>query len=89
MYYAAVSDDGMTLTFDPPVEYEHISIEQTIDGVYLETRAEVGLLTRNVVVRGSVHSEWTETIEACDAEFDTSKCNSIAFLFAFITGKNV
>lgn len=73
MFYAGVSADGMSLTFDPPVEYEHISVEQVIDGVYLETRAEVGLLTRNVVVRGSVQSEWTETIEACDAEFDTSK----------------
>ncbi len=64
----------MTLTFDPAVEYDHISVMQTIDGVVLETRAEVGLLTRNVVVRGSVQDEWTETIEACEEEFDTSKC---------------
>ena len=45
---------------------------QTIDGVTLETRAEVGLLTRNVVVRGSVQEEWVEEIEACLEEFDTS-----------------
>ncbi|XP_072027284.1 LOW QUALITY PROTEIN: fibrocystin-L-like [Amphiura filiformis] len=68
-----VSADGMTLTFEPAVEYEHISVLQTIDGVTLETRAEVGLLTRNVVVRGSVHSEWTDTIEACEAEFNTNQ----------------
>ena len=60
------------MTFDPPVQYSHKSIVQTIDGVTLETRAEVGLLTRNVVVRGSVQEEWVEEIEACLEEFDTS-----------------
>lgn len=34
-------------------------------------RAEVGLLTHNVVVRGSVNHQWSETIEACPAGFDT------------------
>ena len=48
-------------------------MEQTIGGVTLETRAEVGLLTRNVVVRGSVQEDWTENIPACETEFDTSK----------------
>ena len=70
---ADISNDNMTLTFTPAVDYKHISLVQTIDGVTLETRAEVGMLTRNVKFRGSVHDEWTETIEACDAEFDTSK----------------
>ncbi|XP_072025340.1 fibrocystin-L-like [Amphiura filiformis] len=69
----AVSGDGMTLDFEPAVQYDHISMMQIINGVSLETRAEVGLLTRNVVVRGSVHSEWTETIELCEAEFDTGQ----------------
>ena len=74
-----ISNDGMTLTFEPAVEYDHISVMQTIDGVVLETRAEVGLLTRNVVVRGSVQDEWTETIEACEEEFDTSKCTNMKY----------
>ncbi|KAJ8026005.1 Fibrocystin-L [Holothuria leucospilota] len=68
-----ISDDNMTLTFTPAVEYTHISLSQTIDGVVLDTRTEVGLLTRNVKFRGSVHDEWTETIEACDATFDTNQ----------------
>ncbi|XP_071828580.1 fibrocystin-L-like isoform X3 [Apostichopus japonicus] len=68
-----ISDDNTTLTFTPAVVYKHISLVQTIDGVTLETRAEVGMLTRNVKFRGSVHDEWTETIEACDAEFDTNQ----------------
>ena len=29
-------------------------------------RAEVGMLTRNVKVRGAVNTEWMHTIEACD-----------------------
>ncbi|XP_070541075.1 fibrocystin-L-like [Ptychodera flava] len=69
----AVSDDGQTLTIEPPLEYEHISVLETLDGEVLETRAEVGLLTHNVVVRGSVQDEWTEVIEACEEEFDTNQ----------------
>ncbi|XP_072034167.1 fibrocystin-L-like [Amphiura filiformis] len=68
-----VSVDGMTLDFEPAVQYDHISVVQTIHGVVLETRAEVGLLTRNVVVRGSDDSDWTETIGACEDEFDTGQ----------------
>ncbi|XP_033119895.1 fibrocystin-L-like [Anneissia japonica] len=68
-----ISSDGTTLEVDPPLQYEHIAIEQTINGVFLSTKAEVGLLTHNVVVRGSVHDEWTKTIKACEAEFDTNQ----------------
>ncbi|XP_033119893.1 fibrocystin-L-like [Anneissia japonica] len=68
-----ISNDGLTLTIEPPLKYTHISLEQTIDGVFLSTKAEVGVLTRNVVVRGSVQDEWTEDIEACNAEFDTNQ----------------
>ncbi|XP_077992871.1 fibrocystin-L-like [Glandiceps talaboti] len=68
-----VSDDGFTITFTPPLVYEHISVTETLDGEVLETRAEVGLLTHNVKVRGSVHDAWTEVIEACPAEFDTNQ----------------
>ncbi len=72
-FISDISSDGQTLTFEPPVQYDHISVVQTVDGVTLETKAEVGLLTRNVVVRGSVQEEWLEEIEACAEEFDTSK----------------
>lgn len=66
----AVLNDNYTLQVSPPLKYKHISIVQTFDGFHVvETRAEVGLLTRNVRVRGSVHSQWTETIEACKKEF--------------------
>ncbi|KAJ8026136.1 Fibrocystin-L [Holothuria leucospilota] len=68
-----ISDDNMTLTFAPAVEYTHVSLSQIIDDVVLNTRAEVGLLTRNVKFRGSIHEEWTEQIEACDANFDANQ----------------
>ena len=43
-----------------------------MDGsVTLEARAEVGLLTHNVVVRGSDNDEWHDVIKACPEGFDT------------------
>ena len=66
----AVSNGNKTLQITPAIRYKHISIVQTFNGIHtVETRAEVGLLTRNVRVRGSVHAMWTETIEACPDEF--------------------
>lgn len=66
----AVRNNNYTLEVSPALKYKHISIVQTFEGNHaVETRAEVGLLTRNVRVRGSVHSEWTEEIEACEKEF--------------------
>lgn len=65
----AVTNGGKTLTFKPPLKYKHISMVQTIAGKSIETRAEVGLLTRNVVVQGSTHDQWTEKVEACPEDF--------------------
>ncbi|KAM9385916.1 fibrocystin-L-like isoform 2-T2 [Pholidichthys leucotaenia] len=71
---AAVSADGRTLTLDSPLNYTHLGVSVTLpDGTVFEGRAEVGLLTRNVVVRGSQHLEWDETIAACEEGFDTGE----------------
>ncbi|XP_071944841.1 fibrocystin-L-like [Antedon mediterranea] len=64
-----VSSDGLTLEVEPALKFEHISIEQILNGVFLSTKAEVGLLTHNVVVRGSVQDEWTKNIQACKDDF--------------------
>ena len=66
----SVSNDGRTIGITPSVEYRHISFVQTIAGRMIETRAEVGLLTRNVVVEGSENDEWTEKIPECADGFD-------------------
>ena len=39
----------------------------------IELRGEVGLLSHNVRVIGSVNDEWGEEIPACEAGFDTGK----------------
>ena len=52
----AVRNGNKTLQIKPPLKYKHISIVQSFDGKHIvETRAEVGYLTRNVLVKGSEH----------------------------------
>ena len=46
----SVTSDMKTLTITPALKYKHVSISQTIAGRLIETRAEVGLLSRNVKV---------------------------------------
>ena len=66
----SVSDDNRTLDISPSIKYKHISIEQAIAGRRIETRAEVGLLTRNVVVEGSDEEGRSQDIRECVAGFD-------------------
>ena len=68
-----VMEEGTVLLVDPALEYEHISVQQTIDGRMIDTSAEVGYLTRNVVVRGSVNEEFVSEVSACPEEFRTGQ----------------
>ncbi len=69
---ASVSADRRTLTLTKPLEYTHLGVSVTLpDGTVFEARAEVGLLTRNIVVRGSNNVEWNDQIEACPDGFNT------------------
>ena len=43
---AAIGSDGKTLTLEEPLKYTHISISQTFGIQVVETRAEVGRLSR-------------------------------------------
>ena len=68
----SVSGNGLTLTLKQPLKYKHLGETVTLGGgKTLEARAEVGLLTHNVVVRGSNHVQWNDKIEACPEGFDT------------------
>ncbi|XP_068094025.1 fibrocystin-L-like [Hyperolius riggenbachi] len=70
----SVSADGKTLTLTQPLAYQHLGISVTLaDGTVFDARAEVGVLTRNVVVRGSTNVEWSDTIPACPDGFDTGE----------------
>uniref|UniRef100_A0A8C4EZ61 PKHD1 like 1, tandem duplicate 2 n=1 Tax=Dicentrarchus labrax TaxID=13489 RepID=A0A8C4EZ61_DICLA len=69
-----VSADGKTLTLNEPLTYTHLGVTVTLpDGTVFEGRAEVGVLTRNIVVRGSQHQEWNDKIEACPEGFNTGE----------------
>ena len=76
---SAIDASGLILTLSKPLEYMHISVQQTISGRTIDTSAEVGYLSRNVIVRGNVNEEWVQVIEGCDREFnpgqfDTQSC---------------
>ena len=49
---AGVSSDGKTLTLDAPLRCAHFGLPQSFDGKSLDERAEVGLLSRNIVIQG-------------------------------------
>ncbi|XP_072530724.1 PKHD1 like 1, tandem duplicate 1 [Salminus brasiliensis] len=71
---ANVSADGRTLTLTEPLKYTHLGVSVSLpDGTVFEGRAEVGVLTRNIVVRGSVNQEWSDQIKACPDGFDTGE----------------
>uniref|UniRef100_A0A673FZ74 Fibrocystin-L-like n=1 Tax=Sinocyclocheilus rhinocerous TaxID=307959 RepID=A0A673FZ74_9TELE len=71
---ASVSSDRRTLTLTEPLKYTHLGVSVTLpDGTVFEARAEVGLLTRNIVVRGSNNVEWNDQIEACPDGFNTGE----------------
>ncbi|XP_056106662.1 fibrocystin-L-like [Rhinichthys klamathensis goyatoka] len=74
MRIASVSADGRTLTLTEPLRYTHLGVSVTLpDGTVFEARAEVGLLTRNIVVRGSNNVEWNDQIAACPDGFNTGE----------------
>lgn len=71
------SGDNKTLTLDQPLAHEHLSIIRTVtDGsganYDLWIRAEVGLLTRNVLFRGHNDDTWNSlrSAPACPDGFD-------------------
>lgn len=69
---AAVSAGGKTLTLAEPLTFSHLGVSATLpDGAVFEARAEVGLLTRNIVVRGSQNLDWTDGVDACPDGFNT------------------
>lgn len=69
-----MSPDGRTLTLIAPLNYTHLGIAITLpDGTVFEARAEIGLLTRNIVVRGSINTEWSDKIQACPDGFNTGE----------------
>ena len=48
----AVTENGLTLTLNAPLTYTHLGMTQTVGSTTVEVRAEVGLLSHNVVFQG-------------------------------------
>ncbi|KAA0710214.1 Fibrocystin-L Polycystic kidney and hepatic disease 1-like protein 1 [Triplophysa tibetana] len=71
---ASVSDDGRTLNLTEPLTFTHLGLSVNLpDKTVFQARAEVGLLTRNIVIRGSNNQEWNDQIPACPAGFNTGE----------------
>lgn len=69
-----VSDDGRTITFEPPLEYMHYgSVDQYNDpdgDVHqLDMRAEVALLNRNIKIQGDVEYDEDLPLSEQDDQF--------------------
>uniref|UniRef100_H2YQB4 Polycystic kidney and hepatic disease 1 (autosomal recessive)-like 1 n=1 Tax=Ciona savignyi TaxID=51511 RepID=H2YQB4_CIOSA len=76
---SAVSSDGKTLTLASALEYDHLGVNEKFGSKTVEFRAEVGLLTRNIIFRGSNdHVGHDKTTECHDGfsnrEFKTQNC---------------
>lgn len=81
---AAKSPDNMTLTLDSALEAVHVGTEETFNGIRVEFRAEVGLLTHNVVVQGSRDPDLKSKVETCPegfnpGEFRVQTCSQSRF----------
>lgn len=68
--YSGVGGVGSVLTLTEPLGYEHISVRQVIAGKVITKCAEVGYLTRNIVVRGTRNEESEVQVTGCDEDFD-------------------
>ena len=69
MVIDSVSADGKIITLTKPLKFQHISIMQTFGTHDVETRGEVGLLTRNIKIKGSVNEQFITEIPACEKPF--------------------
>ena len=48
----AISSDGRVLTLDSPLNFTHLGLTQPVGSTIVEARAEVGLLSHNVIFQG-------------------------------------
>ena len=83
----SISNDGITLVLNEPVTYKHISIEQTFRKHIVESRAEVGLLSRNIKFQGSKNNEFIEKLPECEDNFDAAMSNRLDNEMSCFSGK--
>ena len=77
---AGISADKLTLTLEQNLSYGHLGITETFSkNRQLELRAEVGLLTRNIKIRGNIEEKQGNEAPRCDEGFELGKFT--VFLF--------
>ncbi|VDH99664.1 Hypothetical predicted protein, partial [Mytilus galloprovincialis] len=69
----SIESNGVTIHLTDTLKYEHLGTSETIGGHTLEYRAEVAMLTRNILVRGFSDPQWEEEIEKCEVGFNTGE----------------
>ncbi|KAL5019598.1 hypothetical protein ScPMuIL_002490 [Solemya velum] len=67
---AEISIDRKTLVLEQPLQFDHLGISTNLGGKEVDFKAEVGLLTHNIVVRGSIDAQWQDDIQACPEGFN-------------------
>jgi len=66
----AISSNGTVLTLNAPLTWTHLGVTKQFGSTTIQLRAEVGLLSHNIVFQGSVTETWNQTIEACPQGFN-------------------
>jgi hypothetical protein len=77
----SISNGRRTLTLTEPLESDHASVHEMFDGRLVRMRAEVGLLTRNIIIRGNDDTQWHDEIQTCDIEYKSGTLFSITLDF--------
>ena len=50
----AISPNGLVLTLDSALTFSHLGVTQSVGSTSVEARAEVGLLSHNIIFQGSL-----------------------------------
>jgi len=77
------SGDNRTLTLDIPLVYDHLAETRTVNDITVEVRAEIGLLTRNVLVKGFNDNTWN-SLKSANACPDGFNPNEFATMTCFL-----
>ena len=70
-YIKNISTDGKTLTLRNPLAYQHLSVKRNVSGVDVFIRAEVGLLSRNVIFN-AIDCDISNTENECQYKSDSN-----------------
>ncbi|CAM2722167.1 unnamed protein product [Rotaria socialis] len=65
-----ISNNRTVLTLNAPLNWTHLGVTQHLGSVSIDARAEIGLLSHNVVFQGSITETWNQTIAACPDGFN-------------------